>query len=135
MAATQPILRGAAALGLVLDAWVHAYLAGRYDGVTASISEGNLFRAEAAAASLAALLVLVWRKPAGDVFAWVTAAAGLAALLVYRYVDIGAFGPLPNMYDPFWYADKYRAVAGQCLAVLALTPLILGHFRERASKA
>jgi len=29
-------------------------------------------------------------------------ASGLAAVLLYRYVDLGALGPLPNMYENTW---------------------------------
>jgi len=131
MAAVHAVLRVVAAAGLAVDAWVHASLAGRYDGVAASISEGTLFRVEAGAASLAALLVLAWRRPLGDLFAWLTAAAGLAALVAYRYWNIGAHGPLPDMYEPIWFTDKVRALAGQALALLALTPLLAAAVRTR----
>jgi hypothetical protein len=33
-------------------------------------------------------------------------AGGFAAVLVYQYVDVGAIGPLPNMYDPGQYPEK-----------------------------
>jgi hypothetical protein len=78
------------AAALAMDAYIHAKLADHYDAVTANVSQGDLFRTEAALASLVALLVLVWRNPLADAFAWLVAAGGLAALLLYRYVDIGA---------------------------------------------
>ena len=53
------VLRLLVAAGLSVSAYVHADLAPVYDGVRASISQGNLFRIDAAAASLAALVVLV----------------------------------------------------------------------------
>ncbi|MEU3460362.1 hypothetical protein ABZ721_10440 [Streptomyces sp. NPDC006733] len=117
--------RIAAALGLAVDAYVHAKLADQYDAVSASISQGTLFRVEAGAASLAALLVLAWRRPLGDAFAWLVAAGGLAALVLYRYVDVGALGPLPDMYEPVWSDDKKLTVAAQLLAVLATSALLL----------
>ncbi|MER8104870.1 hypothetical protein [Kitasatospora sp. NPDC094016] len=117
------VLRLAATAGLALDAAVHARLAGQYDAVSATISEGDLFRAQAAAAALAALLVLAWRRRPGDLFALGVAAAGLAALLVYRYADIGAFGPLPDMYEPIWSTDKITAAVAQGVAILALSVL------------
>lgn len=129
MVAVRLLLRLAAALGLAIDAGVHANLAPRYDAVSASISQGTLFRIEAGAAALAVVLVLLWRRRPGDVFALLTAAAGIAALLVYRYVDVGKLGPLPNMYEPVWFSDKVWALIGQALAVLALLPLLL-HRRE-----
>ncbi|MCX4750421.1 hypothetical protein OG455_33765 [Kitasatospora sp. NBC_01287] len=118
-------LRLLAAAGLAVDAAIHLHLADRYDPVSASISQGTLFRAEGAAAGLAVLLVLFWRHRIGDAFAWLVAVAGLAALLLYRYVDVGAHGPLPNMYEPIWYADKTRVVWAQAIAAVALTPLLL----------
>ncbi|MHA6758414.1 hypothetical protein [Streptacidiphilus sp. PAMC 29251] len=125
MAAVRIILRILAALGLAVDAGIHAKLAGQYDAVTASISEGTLFRVEAGAAALAVVLVLAWRKRPGDLFAVLTALAGLAAILVYRYVDLGAFGPLPDMYEPIWSSDKTWALIGQAVAVLTLVPLLV----------
>jgi hypothetical protein len=125
MAAVRIILRILAALGLAVDAGIHAKLAGQYDAISASISEGTLFRVEAGAAALAVVLVLAWRKRPGDLFAALTALAGLAAILVYRYVDLGAFGPLPDMYEPIWSSDKTWALIGQAVAVLALVPLLV----------
>lgn len=123
-------LRGVAAAGLAVDAYVHLNLAHHYDPVASSvISQGTLFRIEAAAAILAALLVLFWRHRPGDAFAWLTAAAGLAAILFYRYVDPGALGPLPDMYEPIWFADKVWALIGQGVAIAALTPLLAGRRR------
>jgi hypothetical protein len=118
-------LRVAAAVGLAVDAGVHARLADQYDAITNSISQGTLFRIEAGAAALAVVLVLAWRRLLGDLFAAVTAAAGIAAILLYRYVDVGTLGPLPNMYEPTWFPDKVWALAGQILALVALLPLCL----------
>ncbi|MFE6049140.1 hypothetical protein ACFQ6N_00100 [Kitasatospora sp. NPDC056446] len=130
---TEVVLRLLAATGLAVDAAVHLHLAGRYDAVTADISQGTLFRAEAAAAALALVLVLLWRRPLGDLFAWAVAAAGLAALLLYRYVDVGAHGPLPDMYEPLWYTDKTLTACAQAVATLCLTALLVGHRRRAPS--
>lgn len=119
-----------AAAGLVVDVLVHVRLAGRYDLVSATVSEGTLFRLEAAAAALAALLVLVWRHWVGDLFAWVVAAAGIVAVLVYCYVDVGAFGPFPDMYEPIWSADKVWALAGQTAALVSLGWLLTATHRR-----
>ncbi|MDN3292586.1 hypothetical protein QWM81_00695 [Streptomyces ficellus] len=127
--------RALAAVGLAVDASVHAHLADRYDAATATISQGTLFRVEAALAALAALLVLAWRRAAADAFAWLVAAGGLAALLVYRYVNVGGIGPLPNMYEPTWFTEKYVVAAAQVLAIVAATLLLTGirrpYFRAR----
>ncbi|SEK45312.1 hypothetical protein [Streptacidiphilus jiangxiensis] len=127
MNALRMALRVAAAAGLAVDAYVHLKLAHQYSAVASTtISEGTLFRIEGAAAIVAALLVLVWRHRLGDGFAWLTAAAGLAAIVFYRYIDPGALGPVPDMYEPIWFNDKVLALAGQALALAALTPLIIG---------
>ncbi|MFF1355418.1 hypothetical protein [Streptomyces sp. NPDC058297] len=120
-----------AAAGLAVNAYVHADLASRYDPVNATISQGSLFRIETALAALAAVLVVFWRRSLGDVFAWLTAAGGLAALLVYRYVDVGALGPLPDMYEPLWYAEKGLVVISQLVTVVAMTSLLVSRGRER----
>jgi hypothetical protein len=130
---TGRLLRGAArvlaAAGLAVDAYMHAYLADRYDAVTADISQGTLFRIEAAFAALAALLVLVWHRVPADLFAWLVAAGGLALLLLYRYDNVGAWGPFPNMYEPIWFRDKTITVIAQ--AVTVVTTAFLMIYRPR----
>ncbi|MGW3045481.1 hypothetical protein ACWC9T_36885 [Kitasatospora sp. NPDC001159] len=128
---THLVLRLLAAAGLAVDAVVHARLADQYDAVGDSITQGTLFRAEAAAASLAVVLVLLWRRRSGDLFAWAVAASGLGALLLYRYVDVGALGPLPNMHEPVWFGDKTLAAWAEGVATAALTVLLLGSRRRR----
>lgn len=128
---THLVLRLLAAAGLAVDAAVHARLADQYDAVGDSITQGTLFRAEAAAASLAVVLVLFWRHRAGDLFAWAVAASGLGALLLYRYVDVGALGPLPNMHEPVWFGDKTLAAWAEGVATAALTVLLLDNRRRR----
>ncbi|MEU2117970.1 hypothetical protein ABZ567_20520 [Streptomyces sp. NPDC016459] len=127
----RAVARGLAATGLAVDAYLHAHLAERYDAVSATISQGTLFRIEAAIAALAALLVLVWRHALADVFAWTVAAGGLAALLLYRYVDVGELGPLPNMYEPAWFTDKNIVVIAQVVALIATSVLLLTRRRRR----
>ena len=117
--------RVVAAAALAVDAYYHAKLADQYDLVHKSVSEGNLFRAESGLASLAALLLLVRRRPSSEVFAWLVAAGGLAAVLVYRYVDVGALGPLPNMYEPLWFHDKRLSALSQAVALVAVTFLLV----------
>ncbi|MET7322755.1 hypothetical protein [Streptomyces sp. NPDC005549] len=129
------LVRGAARLlaaaCLAVDAYVHADLADQYDGISASISQGNLFRIEAALAALAAVLVLVWRRLPGDLFATAVAAGGLALLLVYRYVDVGELGPVPNMYEPIWFDEKEATAVAQAVAVVAMVYLLLVRPRGR----
>ncbi|MFI6347524.1 hypothetical protein [Streptomyces sp. NPDC050560] len=119
------VARLIAAAGLALDAQVHARLAPQYDTVNESISQGTLFRIEAALAALAALLILVWHHRISALFAWLVAAGGLALLLIYYWVDVGTLGPFPNMYEPVWYDDKTLTVIGEGAAVLAATYLLV----------
>jgi hypothetical protein len=116
------VLRVVTAAMLAVDAYVHADLAYRYDpNRAASISQGTLFRWEAGVAAFAALAVLVvfWRA-AWSLVAWalalVVAASALGAVLIYSHYDIGTLGPLPNMYEPFWYGEKTRAAVAEGIA-------------------
>lgn len=75
---------------------------------------------------MAALLVLVlpWRRTA-YVIAFVVAASALGAVVLYRYVDVGALGPLPNMYEPIWYGDKTNSAIAELVAsVVAAAGLV-----------
>jgi hypothetical protein len=115
--------------GLIVDVYVHWHLAARFDTLkgTASphVSQGQLFRLEAILALLA-IVLLVARRRAGAIVALVVTAGGVAAVLLYRYVDPGGFGPIPDMYDPSWYAEKtISAIAEAVAAVAALGYLLL----------
>jgi hypothetical protein len=116
------VLRAVTAAMLAVDAYVHADLAIRYDPNRGSwISQGTLFRWEAGAAAFAALAVLVvfWRVTWSLVawaLAFVVAASAFAAVMIYAHYDIGRLGPLPDMYEPFWYAEKTRAAVAEAIA-------------------
>jgi hypothetical protein len=121
-------------VGLAVDAYVHLHLAPDFQGVrSSSLSEATLFRVEAVAAILAALALVLRPRRYTAAFAFLVAAAGTAAVVVYRYVDVGAFGPVPNMYDPFWApTEKWvSAVAEGVAAVSALLLLVVLHARSR----
>jgi hypothetical protein len=66
------------------------------------LSQGELFRAEAVLAVAVGLLVLLWPRRGSWVAAFGVGASALAAVLLYRYVDLGPLGPLPNMYENTW---------------------------------
>jgi hypothetical protein len=106
-------LRLATAAALGIDAAVHAADASGYDAVRATISQGQLFRVEAAVAVAAGLLVLIRPRPVSWIIAFVVAASALATVLVYRYVDVGQLGPIPDMYENTW------SVPGKLLSVYA----------------
>ena len=125
------VLRLLVAAGLAVDAYVHANLAPVYDGVRASISQGNLFRIEAGVAAAAALIVLAWGRRTGFGLALAVAACGLGALLLYRYVDVGQLGPLPNMYEPSWFGEKTAAAVAEAAAVVAAAVGLVLAMRHR----
>lgn len=116
---TLRVLRVVTAGALAVDAYTHADQAFRYDpNRDTGISQGTLFRLEAGVASFAALavLVLVWRTAwalVGWALAAVVAASALGAVMIYANYDIGTLGPLPDMYEPLWYADKTRAAVAE----------------------
>jgi hypothetical protein len=124
------LIRVVAAAGLAVDAYIHADLAPDYDANSAAVGQGTLFRLEAALAALAALLVLFSANRLFRVYAFLVAAGGLAAVLVYRYVDLGAFGPFPDMYEPLWYTKKVVSAVAQAVATLA-TAVLLALSRRR----
>ena len=131
------VCRLALAAGLAVDAYVHAHLAGDFDAVRATVSQGDLFRVEAGIASLVALLVLVLphRQPL-NLGAVAVAGSALGAVLLYRYVNVGALGPLPNMYEPVWYFQKSLSAGAEAIALLAaVIGVILTRRANRATLA
>jgi hypothetical protein len=46
--------------------------------------------------------VLVWPRRSSWILALLVAASALGAVLLYRYVDVGQLGPLPDMYENTW---------------------------------
>ena len=95
-------LRVGTAAALAIDAAVHWQNAPAYDAVKATVSQGGLFRAEAVVAVAAALLVLIRPRPSSWLVALLVAGSALGAVLLYRYVDVGQLGPLPDLYENTW---------------------------------
>jgi len=124
----------AAALGI--DAAVHAGNASAYDAVTATVSQGALFRVEAGVAAAAGLLVLVRPRRSSWVAALLIAASALAAVLVYRYVDLGSLGPLPDMYENTWQVPgKVLSAYAEGAAVVLAGLDLLVHRKPRDGTA
>lgn len=121
--------------GLIVDARIHLKLAVVYDSIrSSSISQGDLFRIEGGLAIAAAVLILLVRRWVTAFLAEAVAGGGLIALLVYRYVDIGAIGPLPPMYEPAWYPDKVDTCIAQAVATAAsLCLLLVATYRARTA--
>jgi hypothetical protein len=115
-------VRAATAAGLAIDAYVHLDLAGLYAEAGGTVNEGVLFRAEAAVALLTAAAVLVIGRRVCYLAALAVAGSALAVMLVSRYVDIGQFGPFPDLYDPVWFPEKLLAAFAEgaaCVTALA----------------
>jgi hypothetical protein len=111
------VVRAVVACGLAIDAYVHADLAARYDPISASISQGNLFRIEAGLSALVAALVLFVGRRELYALAVLVAGSALGAIISYRYVNVGKLGPLPNMYEPIWFTEKVVAAAAEAVAL------------------
>jgi hypothetical protein len=108
------------AVGLGIDAYEHFRVAHNYAFTkTSSLSEATLFRVEAASAVLAAVLVVVWASRWAAAIALAVAGGGLVLLVLYRYVDVGKIGPLPDMYEPIWAVPgKKASVVGEAIAIV-----------------
>ena len=118
-------LRVGTAAALGVDAVVHWQNAPAYDAVTATVSQGALFRTEAVVAVVAGLLVLIRPRRSSWLAALLVAGSALGAVLLYRYVDVGVLGPLPDMYENTWQVpgkllSAYAEGAAVILAALGL---------------
>jgi hypothetical protein len=97
------LLRLATAASLGIDSYVHAHDAAFYDAVrTSVISQGTLFRLESAVSALIAVVLLIRPSRFWWAAALIVTASAFGAVMLYRYVDVGTLGPLPNMYEPTW---------------------------------
>lgn len=130
----QTVLMIIVVVGLAIDAYVHYHLASAFrHNKTSVLSEADLFRAEATVAVIAGLALLLRPNRYTAGFAFLVAAAGTAAVLVYRYVNIGAFGPIPAMYDPFWApAEKNLSAIAEGVAAVAALVLVV-RFQARTT--
>lgn len=123
-------------LGLAVDAYTHFDLAAQYQFTrTATVSQETLFRIEAVLALLAAVAVIVRANIWTALLAIAVAGGGLALLLVYRYVNVGQLGPIPNMYEPLWFREKSWSAAGEAVATLAALALLAGVVTRRRRTA
>jgi hypothetical protein len=132
--ATRWALTGIVVIGLGIDAYTHLDLAHDYVfNRTSTISQGTLFRIEAVLAILAGVAVIVRAAWWSALIAFAVAAGGLAALLIYRYVNVGTLGPLPNMYEPIWFAEKSWCALGEGLGALGALALLAQSAPHRRS--
>jgi hypothetical protein len=111
------------AVGLAVDAYLHADLAGQYGGA-GLLSIQHLFLGAAGAAAVGALLIVVVRRRWAALATLLIAAGTVAAVLTYRYVDLGPLGPLPDLYEPIWYPGKVVSAVAEATAALAAAVLL-----------
>jgi hypothetical protein len=74
------------------------------------------------------LLVLVRPRPSSWLVGLLAGASALAAVLLYRYVDVGSLGPLPDMYENTWQVPgKLLSAYAEAAAVVFATLGLLTH--------
>lgn len=122
--------------GLVIDAIVHFDLASAFaHNKTSTLSEQDLFRAEAVLSLVVAVAVAVLPRWYTAALAFLVGASAAATAIVCRYVNVGKIGPIPNLYDPFWApTGKVVSVIGEIAAALAALAL-LGTLRSRSHRS
>ena len=114
------ILRLLVAAGLAADAYVHWVFAPDMAFVQGGAIGGDLlFRIQAAVAAVVAVVILAHAIRWTYALAFLVAGSAVGALLFYYYVDAGALGPLPAMYEPVWYTEKTISLVGEGVAALA----------------
>lgn len=111
-------------VGLAIDAYVHLALASEYDAVGGTITEGALFRFEAALAALAIVLLVVRPNRVTAAFAALVAGGGTLALLLYYLVNVGPIGPIPNMYEHVLFPEKSFTLVAQAIATVSALALV-----------
>ncbi len=108
------------AAALVVNAVIHLRLAGPFDAITGTlVSQGSLFRIQAAV-NIAAAALLVTRRRWAAMLAALVAAGGLGLVVITTLVplDLTTIG-LPFLFEPIWYADKIVSALAQALALVS----------------
>lgn len=113
------LVRLVVTIGLAIDAYVHITVADEYASVGDVLSMGELFLIQGTVAGVAALLALAWPGRWVYALAFLVAASAFVPAVLYSIVDVGAIGPLPNMYEPVWPWDKLVSAIGEAAAMIA----------------
>lgn len=102
------------ALGVV--ALVHWRSAPAHDLIGDVVTQGDLFRVQAAAAAALAAAVLVSSSRLVWWAAGLLSGLSLLAVVGTTYVAVPELGPFPRVYEPIWYADKVLAAVAAAVA-------------------
>lgn len=136
--AGERVLAVVTAALLGVDAFVHLHYAHSYDQFKSStMSEGTLFRIQGVVAIVVGVLLLIWPGVLTWLLSLLVAGSAVVAVTLYTYVDVGALGPLPDLYEHTWSppGKVLSAVAELIAAVLSIIGLVLALRRRRAAAA
>lgn len=114
------VLRVLAVAGLAVSAWIHLDLAHLYKSLGDTITQADLFYAQAAVAAVVALWLLVTGMRTAWWAAALVGAGSFAAVMLYRYVDVGTIGPIPNMHDASWLPSPDKAISAAAEAAVVI---------------
>ena len=110
------------AVTLAIDAYIHATTAALHDPVHGGVlTAGNFFRFETAVRVVVIVLLLIRPARWSFVTALVVASTALGVVVLYRYVNVGAIGPIPNLYEPSWQVPGKVASAFAEVIVIVLS--------------
>jgi glucan phosphoethanolaminetransferase (alkaline phosphatase superfamily) len=130
------VLAVVTAILLAVDAYVHLKNASQYDSFKSSVmSEGTLFRIQGVVAIVVAVALVIWPRVIMWVVSLLVAGSAAVAVVLYTYVNVGALGPLPNLYENTWQPSGkvLSAVAEAAAAVLSIIGLVLAVRARRRS--
>ena len=136
--AGERVLAVVTAALLGVDAFVHLHYAHSYDQFKSStMTEGTLFRIQGVVAILVGLAVLIWPSVLTWILSLLVAGSAVVAVTLYTYVDVGALGPLPDLYEHTWSppGKVLSAVAELTAAILSIIGLTLALRRRRVRAA
>lgn len=117
------------ALALLVSAYVHSDLADPPWSDDGQVTLAGLFLAQAVVSAAIGLWLLVRPGRLVLLAAGALALASLVGVLASYFVKIPSLGPLPAVYEPFWYAEKVVVLVATGLAT-ACAALALA--RQRA---
>ena len=121
-----------AVAGLGISSYVHLHLAPLYRGLGDTITQAQLFYVQGVVAAVVGAVLLLTGMRVAWWAAAVVAASSFAAVMIYRYVDVGAIGPIPNMHDGSWLPSPDKALSAIVEAAVVVLWLLYEVTRNRA---